>query len=155
MTSVELVTIDDDSLLVSLAREIAGDLRPLENVLASYAITSDQFEVIKRSTRFNHLLEVHKLEWDSAGNTYERTKLKSAIMVEAWLPEAHKQLHGSGALPAKIELAKLISKLAGMGLDRADMTGGGGEKLSITINLGSDHKLKFDLPPKVIDAEPS
>lgn len=154
MTSVELVQIDDDGLLVSLAREIAGDLRPLDQILASYCVTDEQFEVISRLPRFTRLLDAHKIEWDKATNTYERTKLKSAILLEQWLPEAMSLLHGKDTLNSKVGLAQLLAKLAGMGMEAAGHNASAAERLSITINLGSD-KLKFDLPPKVIDAEPS
>jgi hypothetical protein len=40
-----------------------------------------------------------------------------------------------------------------MGSEKADLLGGGGERFSITINLGADSKLQFqkELPAKVIE----
>jgi hypothetical protein len=42
-----------------------------------------------------------------------------------------------------------------MGLTNAAVDGAGGERFSVTINLGSDNKLTFEktVAPKVIDGE--
>lgn len=148
--------VASDAKLIILAREIAADLRPLDDILKSLALTDDEFERVKAHPRFNELLEAAAMEWSSAGNTHERTRLKAAMMVEDWLVEAHTRLHDKAEnLTAKTELAKLIAKLAGMGNDRPDGVAEG-NKVNITINLGSE-QLTFEhqVPPKVIDADPS
>lgn len=150
------IITDEDGLLVALAREIAADLRSLPDILVHFNVTDDQFDRIKLLPRFNAYLEQHRAEWDSVSNTHERTRLKAAMLVEDWLPEAHRRIHDNKEnLNAKTELAKLLARLAGMGIEKVDATATG-DKISVTINLGSDHKLKFEhqLPPKVIDAEP-
>lgn len=154
MATEAVVLSDEDAILVSLAREIAMDLRPLDQVLQGYGIDAERFNWLKSLPRFNSLLEAHKAEWDSAGNTEERTRLKAAIIIEEWLPAAHGLLHSKGEhLNAKTELAKLLAKMAGVG--ERDAGAAGSSKFSITINLGSDHKLKVEhmVPTRVIDAE--
>ena len=144
----------NDAKLIQLAREIATDLRPLDDVLKSLAVTQEEWGRIKASPRFHQVLADFVTEWNAAGNTHERTRLKAAMMMEDWLVEAHGRLHdNSENLSAKTELAKLVARLAGMGNDKpADVDTGG--KVNITINMGAE-KVTFDaVTTKVIDANP-
>lgn len=145
-----------DLTLVRLAREIAVDLRDIETILEHYQIDSETFERIKATPRFQELLRSEIEAWNSALNTQERIKLKAAAMTEEALPEFYARLHDQKeSLPAKVELLKFIGRLAGFGIAGASVEGGGGERFSITINLGSDAKLKFEkeLPMKTIEGE--
>lgn len=75
-------------------------------------------------------------------------------MVEAWLPELFARMHDRNEnLNAKIEAGKLVSKLAGMGIEKANINGGDGERFSVTINLGEDRNIKIekDITPRVIE----
>jgi len=141
-----------DIVLVQLAREIAIDHLNTEDILKLYSITQEEWEVIKNNKRFQILLEQEILAWQSATNTAERTKLKAGAIIENWLPESNMRLHDNNeALPAKVELAKMISRIAG--LDRTENANvGTGAGFSVTINLGAGDSLKFDkIPQKVID----
>ena len=141
-----------DITLVQLAREIAIDHLNNEEILKLYSITQEEWEVIKSNKRFQTLLEQEILAWQSATNTAERTRLKAGAIIEHWMPEANMRLHSSDeTLPAKVELAKMVSRIAG--LDRVEGSSGpSGAGFSVTINLGGGDKVKFDaLPTKVID----
>ena len=151
----EVTLLARDTDLLKLAREIACDFFPIEEVLKKHKINSNQFERLKRDPRFQKILESEILSWHSAGNTAERTKLKAAALLEEFLPEANERIHDRNeSLSAKTELVKTLARIAGVGLDRADINGAG-EKFSVTINLGADHKLSFEktVTPKVIDGE--
>jgi hypothetical protein len=61
-------------------------------------------------------------------------------IVEEALPEMYAKLHAPmDPLSSKVELLKTLSKLAGV--DKQDDGGGGGAKVSITINMGDDRKV--------------
>jgi len=153
-----LAELQDEALLVRLVREIATDLYDIETILKRHDIDEEKWERLKANPRFRALLESEITAWQSALNTHERVKLKAAAMVEDWLVEAHSRLHDNTEnLNAKNELAKLVTRIAGMGLTNADVQGSGGEKFQVTINLGADNQLKFEkeLPSKVIDVEPN
>lgn len=152
-----LVSMPDDRLFLTLAREIAADINNLETILDAHQIDAEQWASYQTHPRFVQLLVSAKVEWSSAENTEQRVKIKSAAMIEMWLEEAHRLLHSTAeSLSAKTELAKLIARFAGMGLAGAGISDGGGERFSLTINLGADRTLKFtkELPAKVIDHEP-
>jgi hypothetical protein len=145
--------------LVSLAREIAMNHSPLHEILGRYNISEKQWNVIKSTPVFRDYLEQQTSEWNSVANTNERIKYKSAALLELWLEEANTRLHDDRQqLAPKVELAKFIGRLAGMGITGANINdAGGGSKLTVTINLGSDSKLTFEkeMAPKVLEHEPT
>lgn len=145
----------NDLTFVKLARELAMGIAPLETILSSNHVTLDVWETIQTHPRFLQYLETEMSNWESALNVNERVKLKSAAMMEEWLPEAYARMTDPAEnLNAKTELAKLVTKLAGMGLTNANVDGGGGEKISININLGND-KITFekDITRQIIEAD--
>ena len=140
--------------LVRLAREIAMDIRSVEDVLETFKVSLDQWDSIQRHPKFIQLLESEIATWETALNTHERVKVKAAATVEEWLPELNARIHDRNeSLNAKIEAGKLLSRLAGMGLTNASVAEAG-EKFSVTINLGGDNQIKFEKQGmKTIDGE--
>lgn len=157
MSSLIVSPSQSDLALVKLAREIAMDIQPIETILKQYSITSQAWEQLQRNGKFIRLLESQVEEWNSALNTHERVRAKSAAMLEEWLPELNNRMHDRDeALPAKIEAGKMLTKMAGIGVAESN-AGGGGERFTVTINLGEDHKLVIDkqLPVRVIEHDAS
>ena len=133
------------------------DIHPIETILKQYSITPEAWEQLQRNSRFQRLLASQVEEWNGALNTHERVRAKSAAMLEEWLPELNNRMHDQDeALPAKIEAGKMLTRMAGIGV-AAGESGAGGERFTVTINLGEDHKLSFEkqLPAKVIEHDPS
>lgn len=146
----------DDLTLVQLAREIAMNIQSIETILETHQIDVDTWDRLKITPRFVQLLETETSSWNSAINTHERVKLKSAALVEDWLPEAYARMNDTTEnLNAKTELAKLVARLAGMGLNNTSITDGSGERFSVTINLGGDNNLKIEksMPMRVVEGE--
>lgn len=144
-------------LYVQLAREIAMDIQPLEKILAARQISHAEYEEIFSSPRFQALYRKMLDEWESSLNTSERVKIKALSFVEEAMPEFFARAHDAReALPAKVEILKAVSKIAGVdGRQQAEV--GGGEKFSVTINMGGDATVKIekDITPRqpVIDVE--
>jgi hypothetical protein len=142
-------------ILLKLAREIAMDIRPVEEILEIHKIDSEKWENIQKNPYFQGILSSEVEAWQSANNTSERLKIKSLAMVEEALPEFYARMHDpKEPLPAKTDVLKTIAKFAGVG--GSDFNAAvGGEKLSVTINLGSDHQLRIEkeVTSKVIDHE--
>jgi hypothetical protein len=152
----ELAPLYSDVTLLRLAREIAWAIHPLEAILKVHDLSMETWETIKNLPRFQRYLESEMVAWHTAGNAHERVKVKTAVMLEEWLPELHARMHDQRELlSAKIEAGKLVARLAGMGLEKAGINGGEGERFSVTINLGADNQLKFEkqATPKVIEAD--
>lgn len=130
------------------------DIRPLDDILATHGIESSEWDEISKKPAFQGLLQSEIEAWQSATNTSERVKIKTLSMVEEALPEFYARMHDQKEpLSAKVEVLKTISKFAGIGgtVEGANL----GEKLTVTINLGSDHSLKIekDVTSKVIEHE--
>lgn len=138
-----------------IAREIAMDLNDIETILKNHQVEPKQWERIKEDPNFARVLDAEITAWNAAVNTHERTKLKAGAAIEEWLPEAYARLHDrTELLSAKTEVAKLLTRIAGMGQERVDpLAGGGGDRFTVTINLGADKSLKFtkEVTPKVIE----
>lgn len=144
-----------DLSMIKLAREIAMDIHPLEQILKAHHVDQNQWETISQNKRFQDLLRSEIEAWQSAVNTSERVRLKSLSAVEEALPEFFARMHDSReALQHKNEVLKTLSRFAGIGGNNFE-SGVTGEKFSVTINLGTDQTLKIekDVTPKVIEHE--
>lgn len=140
----------DDVAMIKLAREIAMDIRPLEEVLATHGLSQDDWDALNHSPIFQSLLSSAVEEWQSATNTPERVKLKSLAFVEEALPEFYARAHDpKEPLAAKTEVLKTIAKFAGVGMSNFDGSVSG-ERMTVTINLGEDRQLKIekDITPR-------
>lgn len=152
--NTELLTGYNHVTHLKLAREIAMDIRPLDDILVAHGVNTSDWENISKNPSFQGLLRSEIEAWQSATNTAERVKIKSLAFVEEALPEFYARAHDpKEPLSAKVEVLKTISKFAGVGqsIDGTNL----GEKLTVTINLGTDHSLKIekDVTPKVINHE--
>lgn len=126
-----------DLRLMRLARELAMELTEVSVILARYGITDEEWQRLQRHPKFQQILAAEAAAWDSALNTHERVRLKAAAMMEEWLPEAYARMHDRNeALPAKTEVAKLVTRLAGMGIERTGAGEEGAQKFSLVINIG-------------------
>lgn len=141
--------------LVILARELAMNIHEIPDILKRLNITDSQWENIQRDKRFQGYLEDAVITWQSALNGPERIKVKALAAVEDWLATAYGILHeDKHSLRDKTELAKLMSRLAGVG-EKTPSELPVGEKISITINMGdqSVHAEKLAPLPQIIDHE--
>lgn len=146
----------DDIVLVRLAREIAMDIQPLDEILKNHGLTQDDFEELKISARFNALLRANIEEWQSAVNTESRVRIKSMAFVEEALPEFFARAHDpKESLSAKVEVLKTVARFAGVGSSNVDGAVAG-DRLSVTINLGADRQLRIerDITPRIVDEAP-
>ncbi len=143
-----------EALLLSITREVATDIMCIEDILKAHSITPTHFEILQRHPRYQLLLKQAKMEWSKATNSTERLRLKSAVVIEDWLPELNARLHDRNEpLNAKIEGGKLLARLSGIGERSGSVNPG--EMFKITINLGEDRQLKIEkeLPSRVVDGE--
>lgn len=150
-------TKSKSDLYFKLAREIAVDLHEIETILKNNQINPDEWETIKTDPAFGRILSACVEAWNRAENTSERVKLKSGVLIEEWLLEANARIHDTKELlTAKTEVVKVLANLAGMG-KAAPAEGGGGQRFSVTINLGGDRQFAKEVTPEVttIDHSPT
>lgn len=134
--------------LVKLAREVAMDIKDLSVVLAHYKLTQEQYDhLAKNHEFFKQALHVSVIEWNSALTTPERIKLESAAILEDALPGLGARMaNAAEGLPGVVEAAKLFAKIAGLG-EKEQGNSAPGEKFTIKIDLGGDHRIIKDVTP--------
>lgn len=141
----------DEAKLVALARELAMDILPLEVICNNLKIDPNQLQTILKLPRFQAMLSEQSTVWGSALNTAERVKVKALASLELWLEELHERLHDpKETLSSKIEGGKLLAKIAGAGVEKAEVTGLG-ERFQLTINIGNTPAHEISVTPKVIE----
>jgi len=149
---------NSDLTMIKLAREIAMDIQPLPEIFKQYAITDETWAELQRNTKFQMLLATEVEAWQTALNTHERVKMKSASMLEEWLPTLYRRMSDDEeALPATIEAGKMLARIAGLGMP-TDISGAIGERFVINISMGPQAtpvEFTKDVTPvpKIIDNE--
>lgn len=128
---------DLDTLMLKIARDVVMGMHSLEEILAHHALDATDFNRrIKGHPRFNSYLASEKEAWNAATNTPERVKLKASAVMEDWMLQAHTELHDKKTpLNQKVELGKLLAKLAGMGEPKPFLPGQGGGGFHLQINI--------------------
>ena len=147
---MELVAKDDtitELKLSRLAREIARNLRPLEIILQTLQISSEQFDRIKENQIFLTRLGEEAALWGASTmqSIKHRISAKAQIAVEELLAEAvdivqDKKLGGA----ARIQALQFIAKMGQLG--ETDGSQGDSGKVTINIMLGNQ-KLRFEKDP--------
>lgn len=151
----------DEMRIIKLARHIAQGLKDLGDILYEHGVEPDEYEAIKELPIYKRALESEVNAWKSAGNTLERISLKSAMMIEEFLPEMYARLNDSkepliGKMKA-VEVAAKLAKAPGFNGPEAQQQINPGDRVHVIINLGADTKAEYikTLPGKVIDNVPT
>jgi len=136
---------DIDSLMLKVARDLAQDIYPIEDILKARNVSGNQFEAFKQHPRFQQYILSETEAWLSAGNVEQRTKLKAGVVLETFMAEAYTELTDKKtALNQRVELGKMLAKIAGFGEPKSFVgaTGAGGTGsafvLQINIAAGAD-----------------
>lgn len=148
----------EERQLVRLVRELAMDMREIDQILDDFRMSRAEFEALQKDERFGRMLASELSSWGAATNAHERVKAKSAAMIEDYLPELYARLNDrSENLMGKAKMLEFIAKLAGWGIAENQRELAPGDRVVVQINLGADAQLNYEkrLPAKVIDHEPS
>jgi len=136
--------------LAKLARSIAMDLFPFEDILKTNQLSADERERVRENPDFTRLLTGYLHEWNSAENTAQRIRVKSQTAVEALLENIVADcLNPNHPLSQRMDAVRQLVRLGELEQkDKADIGGGGSSGVSITINVGGGSA------PVTIDALP-
>jgi ribosomal protein L7/L12 len=146
--------VNVELLASRLAREIARDLIPIDQICERYKIDDDIYQRILRHPLFQQRLQEETDIWNASTPRAitERISAKAATMIEESLIEVYELVHDKNQpMSAKIEALKWASKLAGVGEREAkDMLPG--ERIRFNIFIGDKKvSLEKELDPKVIE----
>lgn len=144
----------------SLARELAQDIRPVDDVVKDYGYTGAHdplFQAVLTTNDFRRFLEEAMREWNNADSTKKRIRLKAQAAMEEGLPRLFETFNNAIDPKDRIDAGKLLAKLAGFE-DQQNPNAMGGESggVKIVINIGT-RRVETNLPaqPKVIDPQGS
>lgn len=140
--------------LRKLARELAMRILPLEDILNLHQVSMSDLERLEGWPSFMKMLAEETEVWQSALNTKQRVEIKTWSMLEEALPAINEYIHSPNFNDnAKVALIGVMQKQVGIGVKENSTAGASGEKISITINTGSQElKLEREINP-VIDAQ--
>jgi len=145
----------NDVMISRLAREIARDILPLDEILKTYKLSTGDFDQIAEMPYFQQRLNEETALWSASDpvSIAKRIEAKAATMIEDCLVEVYRLIHDpEQPMNAKIEGLKWAARMAGLG-ENAQKTGEAGG-VKITINVGGK-ALEFDkeraLPQRVTD----
>jgi hypothetical protein len=129
--------------LSRLAYERVMNVKNLDDLLNIFELTPEQFAEIEANPTFQRILEHYNIEWNSALNTGDRVKLRSA----AWLEDnldilGTRMVDPTTPLSSSVDVGKFFARLAGFGEKKDDMPSA--EKFSIVINIGEGKKVELD-----------
>jgi len=141
-TALTIPPEDDlDSTMRQVARGVAMGIYELPKILEIAGIKMQEFMQWRSHPRFLKYLKSETDAWTAATNTAERTKVKAGIVMEEWMAEAYVELKDrKQPLNHRVELGKLVAKIAGMGEPaNAFNSGPTGNGFSLQINISPGH----------------
>ena len=140
-------------IVAGLARELAMDLRDIDEILNLYKVSRAAYEKLKASDFFEKLVDAAKIEWHSALNTTNRVQIEAASIVEQAMPVIYaRMIDPKAPLQHAVDAGKWLSEIAG--LKRVPGSGDPGERIKIEINLGADTKLTYDKSLAPVSGDP-
>jgi hypothetical protein len=146
-TRNEIFAVD----MAAVAREVAMDILPLEDIQRLHQLTDEQWIEITTNVKFQHMLHSMQVEWNSASNTPERVKAKASTGLEAVLETYIRDiLDPSIPLAQRVEAGKFLAKLGELG-DRNVFGAASGERFVINLNI-AERATHIDVSP-TIDGE--
>lgn len=130
--------------VAKLAREVAMDINEVSTILGHYQLSREQYNTIESLPFYQQVLAAERQAWLSAKNAPERIKLEAAALFEEAMPKLHaRMINPLENLNQVAEVAKLIARVAGVG-EKDGTASAGGEKFSITINLGDNNPVTYE-----------
>jgi hypothetical protein len=129
-----------------LAREIAMDIFPPEEIVALHRLTPEEWERIQRNPRFQQMVADMAAEWNSAANTRERVRIKAATGLESVLETYIREIQDvTVPLNQRVEAGKFLARVGELDNAQQILGSGGGSGFHITLNIGNEIR-RLDAP---------
>jgi hypothetical protein len=123
--------------LRNLANGIVRQIEDPNVIIKRLGFTSEEYVALTETRAFRLMLLQAQAEWEGAGNTHKRIKLKAAVNIEEALPHFyHAMIDPKEPLSAKVKAFEVVSKVAGLGIPEP-VAAGNGQFFKLEINLGA------------------
>ena len=125
--------------LAALAREIAMDVFEVPKILEIHRLSDAEWQKIQANPKFQDMLRGLIAEWQSAGNTKERVRIKAATGLEMQLEQYILDIADAKIpLAQRVEAGKFLARLGE--LDGSHLVGNAsGTAFQINLNIGAHH----------------
>ena len=136
----------------TLAREIAQDIFPLEQVIRLHKLSDEEWLAISIHPRFIKILGDMQREWNATSSTAERIRVKARAGLETQLETFIADM-GDPTIPLaqRTETARMLARLGE--LDGQGLAGADGAKFHIVLNIGTT-QLATEATPTIIEHQP-
>ena len=134
------LTDTDEQRLRDLAQGLAKGIEDSRTLLNRLGFTTDDYLELSESRTFKAILAQATAEWEGAGNTHKRVRLKAATNIEEALPTLYLDLtNKKEALSSRVKLGELLARIAGLS-NPEPVAPGAGQSFNLQINLGGGVK---------------
>ena len=136
---------DDEDRLRELAIGLAKGVEDDDLLFARLGFSREDYDELASTRTFRSMLAQAASEWESAGNTHKRVKLKAAVNVEQSLPSFYQaMIDPKEPLSSRVKVLEVVTRVAGLANPELQPAGSG-QYFKLEINLGRDR------PPIVIE----
>lgn len=119
--------------LATLAREIAMDIFPLEQILDLHKLDDEEWAKICANAKFKQMIDQMAREWAATTSTGERVKVKAQTGLESQLEIYVRDIADSSIpLAQRVEAGKFLARLGELDGQRGVIGAVGG---GVTINI--------------------
>ena len=133
---MSLLTFDDEARLRELTAGLAKGVEDPELLIARLGFTPAEYEELSQTRTFKNILNQAMSEWEGAGNTHKRIKLKAAINIEQALPSFyHAMVDTTEPLSSRVKAFEAVARVGGLGNPEL-VPQGSGQFFKLEINLG-------------------
>ena len=145
MTDENQPPVNTELLASRLAREVARDPVPIEQICERYQIDDEQYQRIIHHPMFQQRLQEELDIWNASTPRAitERISAKAATMIEESIVEVYELIHDKNQpMVAKVKALEWASRLAGVGQQESkDLLPG--ERVNFHIYIG-DKKIELE-----------
>jgi hypothetical protein len=136
--------------LAMLAREIAMDIFPLEQIIELHRLSDEEWKKIQDTPKFQEMLGQMVAEWNATSSTRDRIKIKAATGLESQIEVFIRDI-GDLSIPLaqRVEAGKFLARLGE--LDGVGLGAGAGGGFNITLNIGAAPQLHVEARPRTIE----
>lgn len=137
MSNLPSLTYDDEQRLRELAAGLAKGVEDSELLIERLGFTPAEYEELAQTRTFRNILNQAMSEWEGAGNTHKRIKLKAAINIEQALPSFyHAMVDKTEPLSSRVKAFEAVARVGGLGNPEL-VPQGSGQYFKLEINLGA------------------
>jgi hypothetical protein len=124
----------------ALAREVAMDIFPLEQILAVHRVTDLEWEKISTHPKFLEMVADMVRTWNAAATTPDRVRTKAQTGLEARIEHFVNAISDETIpLGQRVEAGKFLARLGELDGNQQILGAGsaGGAGISIVLNIGN------------------